>query len=209
MNLLRNLGPKGTHYYVAFSGGVDSVVLVHVLLQKGYKLTLVNIDHLDDWSKKESVFTIETAERYGLDYLIRSITRVPEYGESKEAIWSRGRDYIFQHLDSPVVVGHHLDDAVEGYVMNTLGQGKAYILDYKNKNIIRPLILVKKKKIVEYARKHDLAYLSDPTNQDNNFNLRNKVRNSLLPEIMKVFPGVQTTVKKLLITKLTKDKEHG
>lgn len=209
MNVLRNLGPKGTHYYVGFSGGVDSVVLVHVLLQKGYKLTLVNIDHLDDWSKKESVFTIETAERYGLDYLIRSITRVPEHGESKEAIWSRERDYIFQYLDSPVLVGHHLDDAVEGYVMNTLGQGKAYILDYKNKNIIRPLILVKKKKIVEYARKHDLVYLSDPTNQDNNFNLRNKVRNSLLPEIMKVFPGVQTTIKKLLITKLTKDKEHG
>lgn len=208
MNVLRNLGPKGTHYYVAFSGGVDSVVLVHVLLQKGYKLTLINIDHLDDWSKKEIAFTIETAERYSLDYLIRSITRVPEHGESKEAIWSRERDYIFQRLDGPVLVGHHLDDAVEGYVMNTLGQGKAYVLDYKNKNIIRPLILVKKKKIIEYAKKHDLVYLSDPTNQDNNFNLRNKVRNFLLPEIMKVFPGVQTTVKKLLITKLTKEYQN-
>lgn len=207
MNILRNLGPKGTHYYAAFSGGVDSVVLVHVLLQKGYKLTLVNIDHLDDWSKKESVFTIETAERYGLDYLIRSITRVPEHGESKEAIWSRERDYIFQHLDSPVVIGHNLDDAVEWYVMTSLGQGKAYIIDYKNRNILRPFILVKKKEIKAYAKKHKLKYLSDPTNADPEFNLRNKVRLSLLPEIMKVFPGVQTTVKKLLLKKLSRKKE--
>lgn len=206
MNVLRNLGPKGTHYYVGFSGGVDSVVLVHVLLKKGYKLTLINIDHLDEWSKKEIDFTIETAEKYGLDYLIRSITRVPEHGESKEAIWSRERDYVFQNMDSPVLVGHHLDDAVEGYVMNTLGQGKAYILDYKNKNILRPLILVSKKKIHDYAKKHELEYLSDPTNEDNNFNLRNKVRNTLLPEIMKVFPGMRTTVKKLLLGKLKRDK---
>lgn len=208
MNILRNLGSKGTHYYVGFSGGVDSVVLTYCLLQKGYKLTLVNIDHLNDWSKQEVEFTKQFAEKYGLDYLIRSVSRIPEHGDSKEAVWSRERDYIFQHLDDPILVGHHLDDAVEGYVMSTLGQGKAYILDYRNKNIIRPLILVKKKKIVEYAKKHELEYLTDPSNQDNNFNLRNKVRNALLPEIMKVFPGVQTTVKKLLITKLTKDKEH-
>jgi tRNA(Ile)-lysidine synthase TilS/MesJ len=78
LNILRNLGPKGTEYYVAFSGGVDSVALAHRLIRQGYAITLLCVDHLDEWSKKEMEFTLEFAEKYNVPFLIRSITQLKE-----------------------------------------------------------------------------------------------------------------------------------
>ena len=199
MNLLRRLD-KDKKYYVAFSGGVDSVVLTHYLLQKGYNIILLNIDHLNDWSKIEKDFTIKFGVKYNLPCRLFSINRQPITGESKEAIWSKEREAIFQQLEYNVLTGHHLDDAVEWYVMTTLGQGKSYLLNYQNENIFRPLLLVKKEDIIEYAVKHNLDYLVDPSNLEDNA-LRNKVRLKLLPEITQVFPGIRKVVRKLILNK--------
>lgn len=190
--------------YLAFSGGVDSVVLLHRLLSKKIDVTLLWINHRTEWCKTEEEFLVKTASKYNLPYSIRIL---PEYDNStsKESFWSRRRNDIYQALDKPVVTGHHLDDAVEWYVMSAM-QGLPKALAYRNNNVIRPMLLTTKQTIVDYVSKYELEHLTDPTNDDVTFNLRNKVRKETLPVVLECFPGLRKTVAKLILKKEAEDK---
>lgn len=182
--------------YLAFSGGVDSVVLLKLLLSKKIDVRLLWINHRTTWCETEYRFAVNVANEFRLKLRIEVIESYDK-STSLECFWSRQRNKIYQSMDRPVLVGTHLDDNVEWYIMSTF-QGQPKIIDYRNGNILRPLILVEKSKIIEYSNFYGLEYLSDPSNLDNNFNLRNKVRNILVPETLKCFPGLRKTVSKLV-----------
>lgn len=185
--------------YLAFSGGVDSVVLLHTLLRRKYNVTLLTVDHGNDFAKQEVEFCKTTADKYGLEYKIFTI---PPFDKSTslEAFWSKHRNQIFQSMDKVVVVCHHGNDALEWYIMSTF-QGTSKLLEHINRNVQRPMIITPKSSILEYANKHNLTYLTDPTNLDPSFNLRNKVRLQLVGNVQACFPGIQTTVKRLIVQK--------
>lgn len=183
--------------YLAFSGGIDSVVLLDILIRKRISVTLLTVDHNTEFSKTEIKFCKEIAAQFGLDCIT---FKLPEFDNSTslESFWSRKRNAIFQSMDKPVLTGHHLSDATEWYLMTSC-QGKSRVMAYENNNVIRPLLTTPKKKIIEYANFYRLKYLTDPTNADNSFNLRNKVRNSLMSNVLTVFPGLENTVRKLIL----------
>lgn len=58
-----------------------------------------------------------------------------------------------------------------------------------------------KEKILAYAKEFNIEYIKDPTNDLDNFNLRNNVRINLLPIAAKIFPGLKTTVRRLIMDK--------
>ena len=185
--------------YLAFSGGVDSMVLLHNLLRRGYSVTLLFVDHLNSFAQEELLFCERIASTYNLKY---EVFKIPPFDKSTslEAFWSTERNKIYQTRDKAVLVGHHLDDAVETYLMAAC-QGTNRLLDPVNRNVYRPMITNTKKAIIEYANKYQLTYLTDPTNLDPNFNLRNKVRLQLVGNVKACFPGIYTTVKRLTVQK--------
>lgn len=193
--------------YLAFSGGVDSVVLLHNLMRRGYNVTLLTIDHGNEFAKQEVEFCERMASNYDLQY--KTFT-IPAFDKSTslEAFWSMHRNQIFQSMDKPVLVGHHLDDAVESYLMAAC-QGTNRLLDPTNRNVYRPMIINTKKTIIEYANRHSLMYLTDPTNLDPEFNLRNKVRLQLVGNVKACFPGIHTTVRRLTIQKYKERIKDG
>lgn len=193
--------------YLAFSGGIDSVVLLKLLLSKKIDVRLLWINHHTTWCKTEYLFAISVANKYKLKIIVKYINPYDKT-TSLECFWSRERNNIYQSMDRPVLVGHTLDDSMEWYIMSTF-QGQPKILDYRNNNVYRPLILTSKSKIIEYSNFYGLEYLSDPSNQDNDFNLRNKVRNVLVPETLKCFPGIRKTVSKLVRKKEFENGEQG
>ena len=182
--------------YVAFSGGVDSIVLLHTLLHKDIDVKLLFVHHNTEYSNQELSFVNDVASRYNIDYIVKNI---PEYdgSNSLEAFWSRQRFNIFQAMDRPVLTGHHLNDAVEWYVMSSM-QGQSKVIDFRSGNIQRPMILIKKENIVRHANENRLEYLTDPSNFDVSFSLRNKVRHELIGNIKNCFPGIETTVRKII-----------
>jgi tRNA(Ile)-lysidine synthase len=186
-----------TNCYLAFSGGIDSVVLLHLLLRKRVNVTLLTVDHNTDFSKAELAFCKETADQLGLAYKTFKLSEF-DNSTSLESFWSRKRNTIFQSMDKPVLTGHHLSDATEWYLMTSC-QGRSRVMAYQNGNVQRPLLTTSKKTIIEYANFYRLKYLTDPTNADNDFNLRNKVRNNLMSNVLTVFPGLETTVRKLIL----------
>lgn len=186
--------------YVAFSGGVDSSVLLHNLVKRGICTTILHVHHNTVWCDVELEFAKKEAKRIGLNLVEK---RVPRFDKSVslETFWSKHRNDIFQSMDKPVLTGHILDDAIEWYMMSTL-TGTAKLLNYQNRNVLRPLLGIRKSQIYKYAEYFGIEYLNDPTNEDQEFNLRNKVRHSLIPQTEAIFPGIATTVLRLI-----KDKE--
>lgn len=188
--------------YLAFSGGIDSVVLLHNLIKRRIKVTLIHVHHNTAWCDKERDFTFEMAAHYKVDVKVFSI---PKYDRSTslESFWSKHRNNIFLSMDKPVLTGHNLDDAIEWYVMSTF-QGTVKLLNYQNRNILRPMLGIRKADIVKYAEFFKLKYLQDPTNENLEFNLRNKVRHALLPNVEMIFPGIAKTVLRLIREKETR-----
>lgn len=189
--------PLPKNCYLAFSGGIDSVVLLDILIRKRINVTLLTVDHNTEFSKTEIKSCKEVATQFGLEY---KTFKLPEFDKttSLEAFWSRKRNAVFQSMDKMVLTGHHLSDATEWYLMTSC-QGKSRIMAHQNNNVLRPLLTTPKKKIIEYANYYGLKYLTDPTNADSSFNLRNKVRNNLMADVKLVFPGLETTVRKLIL----------
>lgn len=186
--------------YLAFSGGIDSVVLLHNLIKRKIKVTLVHVHHNTSWCDVEKEFAIKVAKDYGIDLIKFNIPKF-DNSTSLESFWSKHRNAIFLTMDKPVLTGHNLDDAIEWYLMSTF-QGTVKLLNYQNRNILRPMLGIRKEVICKYAKYFNVEYLTDPTNSNQDFNLRNKVRHSLVPQIEAIFPGIGKTVLRLI-----KDKE--
>lgn len=190
--------------YLAFSGGVDSVVLLDTLLRRNYEVTLLFVHHNTDFSDIENKFVIKTSIERNLYIAQASISPHNHKCLSLEAYWSEERNKVFQSMDLPVYTAHHLDDCVESYVMTSM-QGCSKLILPRNGNVYRPMILTPKENIIAYASEKNLLYLTDPSNFDTKISLRNKVRHNLIPHIKECFPGINKTVKKLLMKKIKEE----
>ncbi len=193
--------------YLAFSGGIDSMVLLHLLILRKIDVKLLFTHHQAEFCNEELKFSQAVSSKYGIELIVKSIKAFDGIG-SKEAYWSRQRHNIYQQMDRVVLTGHHLDDAVEWYVMSTF-QGTPKLLDYKGANICRPFICVPKTKIQEYANRRNIDYLTDPSNLVASSGLRNQVRLTLLPKAHECFPGLRKTVSRLIVEKWKKSNQRN
>lgn len=197
MNVLRTLPNK---VIVAFSGGIDSSVMLHLAL-KNREVVLGTFDHKNETSDQEIAFAEEVSSNFNIPLIIGSTQEHYSKGDSKEKFWSKCRNDWFNSLQHSVVTGHNLDDALEWYLMTSLTGNGGYYMDYSNKNVLRPLLCITKKEIIDYATKYNVKYISDPTNDDLSFNLRNKVRHELVPIVSKINPGIYSTIRRNIIRK--------
>jgi tRNA(Ile)-lysidine synthase len=196
INLFRTLNKE---VGIAFSGGVDSSVLLDIALSQNKKVTILTYDHSTEQSVKEVYHAIEIKKQYGLPIHIEASRERPKPSESKEAFWSKQRYDWFNSLDMQVVTGHNLNDAAEWYLMTALiGKGGQYI-NHSNKNVSRPLLVTSRAIIEAYAKSNNVNHIVDETNFDVNFNKRNLVRADLLPKVLEVNPGFLNTIKRNII----------
>jgi tRNA(Ile)-lysidine synthase len=201
INVVRTL-PQ--NIYIAFSGGVDSVVLLHKALSKNKNVTLAFFHHGNDLAKDEQEFAIETANRLNIPIIIGKCNK--ELTGSKEKFWRDERYKFFNSLPDTVATGHHLDDVVEWYLLTCL-RGEGHYIPYNNKNVIRPLLLTSKNDILEYAIENNLKWFNDVSNTDPEFTYRNKIRLEILPKCLEINPGLYTTISNK-IRKILSLKEH-
>ena len=181
---------------VSFSGGIDSMVLVSLLLELrkeyGFDLALMHFNHnahvkAEICEKFCRSFTINNnVKYYNRDLFINkrdnfeSSSRGKRYTELNTIA-----DKISSHL---IFTAHHLDDQIETLYMKMLDNAdwisKIGIREKLGK-IRRPLLTVRKKEIKQIAIDKKISWMEDPTNNDLSFR-RNLVRKSLLPRAIKL-----------------------
>src|SRR2546425_8772161 len=181
----------GETVLVAVSGGVDSVALLHLLLELAsqwrLRLHVLHVDHqLRPESAADADFVRTLGARLGVPVDVATVT-VDSRG-SLEAAARAARDAALETSAAPggahrVALGHTADDQAETVLMRLLEgagvRGLAGIPAVRGR-IIRPLLAVRRRDLVARLERAGLAWIEDPTNRDPKF-FRNRVRHELLP----------------------------
>ena len=183
---------------VACSGGIDSMVFVHFLLQGKKDVQLAYFNHDTAFARKSEQFVQEFAEDNRLKLHIGRVKGRKEK-RSLEEFWRDERYGFLQSIKSDFVITcHHLDDCVETWLMSAF-HGQCKLIPYqRNHNIFRPFLMTSKLSIKRYADSKDVKWVEDPSNQLTNF-ARNRVRHNIIPEVLQINKGIRNTIRKKLV----------
>ena len=197
--MIRFIGKLPDECIIGFSGGVDSVAITDFLLRGKKKVSLAFFDHGTKTSKNAREFVVSFANKRNLVIHIGEISRERNKKESLEEYWRNERYKFFSSLNSKIILAHHLDDAVETWIFNSLN-GNPMTIPYENKKfkIIRPFLITPKKELIAWCVKNNLDWSQDESNEDCRF-ARNRIRNNIIPECLKINPGLYKTVKKMYL----------
>lgn len=195
--------PKERAYLVGVSGGVDSRVLLQILLDAGFtNLVICHLDHRlrGSDSERENRLIRRLATRLKLPLAQEQVQGWPPK-LSLETAARQARQQFFaraakQFGASHVFLGHHADDQVETFLFNILrGAGSIGQAAMRTETrisadgvdliVVRPLLHVWKQEICDYAKQRRLKFSEDVTNTENKFT-RNRIRNLLVPEIERI-----------------------
>jgi len=203
--MFKLLGKIPNKVGVGCSGGVDSLSIVHFLMQQ--RKREVNIHYIwhgieDSVGSLKSVQDFYNKHKDSYPNLYFHYHEFETYekpeGMCYEHFWRRHRYSLFNSLDYPVCTGHHLNDVMENWIMTSL-TGNPSLIHYKNNNVIRPFLLNLKKEFYQYAQKNNIDYYTDVSNSDLNYR-RNRIRANVIPELMEIHPGFQTTIRNKILT---------
>jgi tRNA(Ile)-lysidine synthase len=200
---------------LGFSGGPDSVCLLHILVLSGMDVEIAYFDHqLRPESEDEAQFAHETADKYGLQCHIGSADVRLAAADRHESVEAVAREYRYRFLaekaalvqSAAIVVAHHADDQVETILMNMFrGSGLHGLtgMSFRKANafsggldIVRPMLTIWKDEILAYCRENGLPYQVDQTNLGTDYT-RNALRNQIIPSIEAVYPGVKQNIQRM------------
>jgi len=195
--MIRLQGKLPRELYVAVSGGVDSMTAL-AFLRKNHRVCAVFFHHGTETSDRAAGFLRDYTKDRDISFFTAGVNRPRDKDESQEEYWRNERYKFFKELDMPVVTAHHLDDCVETWIMSSLhGCGK--IIPYRHANVIRPFRLTSKQDFMNYAKMHDVPFITDESNMDTSFD-RNYIRNEMMPHVLRINPGISKVISKKILT---------
>lgn len=192
----KELKSLGIHHnqqlFLAISGGIDSMVLSHLLLELSIPHTLLhcNFKLRGEASDLDEAFVIEHAKKNQLSVFTTQF-------ETKKLAQKMGlntqlcaRELRYQWFNGflknesdILLTAHHLDDNIETFFINMLrGTGLKGLTAIKAKQhpIYRPLLPFSQQDIVDYATQNSIEFREDESNASDDY-LRNKIRHHLIP----------------------------
>lgn len=203
---LQNIN-RASHIYIAYSGGIDSHVLLHFCaLQPELKpkITAVYVHHgLQPKAESWAVHCQAEAEKLAVSFQLLRVNAHPKNGQSPE---EAARDARYQALESllsdgdVLLVAQHQEDQLETVLLQLFRgagvQGLAAMpasTPFGKGQMLRPFLEVSKQVIQDYAQIHHLNWVDDPTNECDDFD-RNFLRNQIVPLLKTRWPAVAKTV---------------
>jgi tRNA(Ile)-lysidine synthase len=191
---------------LAVSGGVDSMVLLHLFSRLDYRYGVAHCNfHLRDLEGDEDALSVEEAarslgaEHFNIDFDTRA--EADATGESIEMAARRLRYGWFQQLCeehgyTKIVIAHHSDDSIETFFINLIrGTGLRGLtgIHATRGNIVRPLLFATRREILDYAHQNKVGFRQDSSNLSTKY-LRNKIRLGVIPRIREISPQFGPTM---------------
>jgi len=207
-----NMLKKGDAVVVCVSGGVDSVVLLHVLtgLAEEYRLSVIAV-HLNHSlrgkeSDRDEAFVNMLAKKMGVRFVSKKV-HVRSLAKGGESLQDAARDARLRFFEETagrykaqrIATGHNMDDQAETMIMRLLkGAGLAGLggIPPKRGKYIRPLIDIGRGEIEEYAAANGLKFVQDSSNRSTKY-LRNRIRLELMPMLESYNPRLKCDMARL------------
>lgn len=204
---LTSIVPRGSSLLLGLSGGVDSVVLLHLLAQLSprfsWRLSALHVHHgispnADSWAD----FCTELCAKYTIPLLVERVDIAPLRAMGIEAAARQLRHAALarQKVDF-IALAHHRDDQAETLLLQLLrGAGvrgassmPMLKLGHNSPSLLRPLLNIERSELEAYARLHELPWVEDDSNEDVSYP-RNFLRHRVLPVLEQRFPAYRTTL---------------
>lgn len=207
---------EASEIFVGLSGGLDSVVLLNLLLKTvpAKRVSALHIHHglspnADHWQAA----VVSHCEKLGVRLHVEQV-EVRESGEGLEAAARKARYEVFERMLQPsglLVLGHHADDQVETVLYHLLrGSGTKGLSGMPAQRslgggcLIRPLLQWRKADLKLYAEAQGLSWVEDESNAQDQYD-RNFLRNQVIPVIAQRWPDYDRSVQ--LSAQLSGDAE--
>jgi len=191
---------KENKFLLAHSGGVDSSVLFDLFLKLDLQFGLVhcNFDLRGNESEDDFNFVKEIADSNKKIFFYKKFNTIKYSTLNKKSIQLSARElrysWFLEILEKEnykyIVTAHHLNDQLETFLINSSrGSGLKGIIGIpsKNNNLLRPLLIFSKDKILDYAKKNKIKWREDSSNKENKY-LRNFIRNKIIKDWIKYDP---------------------
>lgn len=190
---------------IAVSGGVDSVVLLHLCHRIGLDVAVAHCNfHLrKEDSDQDQVFVKNRSAELKVPFFVREFDTNQYATTNKVSIQVAAREQRYQWFEEIlqqgtyryVLTAHHLDDSMETFLINfSRGTGIEGLLGIpeKTNHIRRPLLVFTRAEIEAYATANQLSWREDYTNAQTKY-LRNKIRKNILPVFKDINPQIDQT----------------
>ncbi len=193
----------GQRLVIAVSGGIDSVVLLHVMstLASNLNLSLIaaTVDHGLRPFEKEKAVIGEFCRSHGIPWKLLGLAPgIEERARLKTASiemqcrverYEALQQLVAQESAAGLVLAHNADDQVETAILALLRgtgiQGLGGMRRVRDGAIWRPFLEVSREAITTYAARHELSFVEDPTNAEDG-PLRNRIRHAVMPSLGKL-----------------------
>ena len=190
---------------VAVSGGIDSVVLVHLLEKAGYSFSIAhcNFQLRGEEANNDEKFVRQLAQKKKAPFFVNHFQTKEFAKKNKLSIqmaarqlrydWFRElmKEMKFAHL----LTAHHLNDNVETLLLNlTRGTGLPGLtgIPEKQDGVVRPLLIFTREEIEAYAKKNKIKHREDSSNYEEKY-ARNLIRAKIIPVLKKINPSLEKT----------------
>lgn len=195
--------------YVAYSGGMDSHVVLHLLARfatrhPGHRYGAVHIHHgLSDNADSWMEHCAAICKSLAMDFVSQRLSLTQQRRQSLEAQARTARYQAISRLvpqGALVLLGQHQQDQLETMLLQLKrGAGPrglsamAEISERDGLSYLRPLLGCSRQQLSEYAHRHDLQWIEDESNQDLDFD-RNFLRHQIIPLLEQRWPGMPKAV---------------
>jgi tRNA(Ile)-lysidine synthase len=208
---------SATHIVVAYSGGVDSHVLLHALYSVrkqahlNFSISAIHIHHgLSQHADQWQVHCQQVCTQLNIAFQTANVSVVAQPRQSLEAQAREARYNKLLELapaNSQVILGQHQDDQLETFLlqlkrgagpkglsaMNRAWFSHRPLQSDKQVGFYRPLLDVSQQVILDYAQQHQLQWCEDDSNLNTDFE-RNFLRHNVLPVLQDRWPEISRSV---------------
>jgi tRNA(Ile)-lysidine synthase len=203
---------------LAISGGIDSVILAHLLheMNLDFSLAHCNFKLRYEDSDKDAEFVTELAKNLNIKIHLKSFETSTYATENKISTQMAARDLRYSWFEDLILefnydfllTAHHANDNLETVLINltrgTSLNGLTGIPEI-NGNIIRPLLPFTRSEIEKYTIANNISWREDDSNSSKKY-FRNKIRHDVIPVLQELNPSIlETFTKHLSFLKLEKN----
>lgn len=192
---------KGKKLLLATSGGIDSMVMLHLFQQLDFEIAIAHCNFqlrgvesfedqkfIQDYADANAVpvyITQFDTKAFAEDYKLSTQVAARElrYNWFYELLETEKYDYI--------LTAHHADDNLETFLINlSRGTGLDGItgIPEQNENVVRPLLAFSQQEIEDYAKLNHIKWQEDSSNASDKY-VRNKIRHHLVPMLKELNPN--------------------
>ena len=190
--------PVSGKIFIAFSGGLDSMCLLHAANKILGHLIAVHVNHqlqpeANDWE----AFCEHQAQYYQIDFHALKI----EIQNPESNLEAQAREKRYQEIaklmqsEDVLLTAHHLDDQAETVLLQLMRgsgvdglSGMQSVANFQTAKLYRPFLAVSRDELEDYAHSNNLKWVEDPSNLDNKYS-RNFVRNQVIPLLTDRWPA--------------------